>query len=136
MIEQPGRDYCAEALKNAGIKPNGGATSGGDQQQGEPQSKGQTKQEEAWPIMDDAAYHGLAGETARTIDPHSEADPVALLVQELVFFGNVIGNSAHYRVEADHHHANLFVALVGRSAKGRVSARYSRRWINRGSKSG
>jgi Protein of unknown function (DUF3987) len=104
------------------MKPNGGATSRGDQQQGESQSNGQTakfKQEDAWPIMDDAAYYGLAGEIVRTIDPHSEADPVALLVQGLVFFGNVIGNSAHYRVEADHHHANLFAVLVGRSAKGR-----------------
>jgi hypothetical protein len=75
------------------MKPNGGATSRGDQQQGESQSNGQTakfKQEDAWPIMDDAAYYGLAGEIVRTIDPHSEADPVALLVQGLVFFGNVI----------------------------------------------
>ena len=69
--------------------------------------------------MDDAAYYGLAGEIVRTIDPHSEADPIALLVQGLELFGNVIGNSAHYQVEADHHHANLFVVLVGRSAKGR-----------------
>jgi hypothetical protein len=122
MIEQPGRDYCAEALNSAGMKPNGGATSGGGQQRGEPQSNEQTakfKQEDAWPIMDDAAYYGLAGEIVKTIDPHSEADPVALLVQGLVSFGNVIGNSAHYRVEADHHHANLFAVLVGRSAKGR-----------------
>src|ERR1700757_148899 len=119
MIEQPGRDYCADALKSAGMKPNGGATSAGDQQQGEPQSNRQTakfKQEDACPIMNDAAYYGLAGEIVRTIDPHSEADPIALLVQGLELFGNVIGNSAHYQVEADHHHANLFVVLVGRSA--------------------
>jgi hypothetical protein len=104
------------------MKTNGGAMSRSDQQQGESQSNGHTakfKQEDAWPIMDDAAYYGLAGELVRTIDPHSEADPVALLVQGLAFFGNVIGNSAHYRVEADHHHANLFAVLVGRSAKGR-----------------
>jgi Protein of unknown function (DUF3987) len=122
MIEQLGRDYCAEALKSAGMKPNGRASSSGDHQPGEPQSDGQTaklKQEDAWLIMDDAAYYGLAGEIVRTIAPHSEADPVALLVQVLVFFGNEIGNSAHYRVEADHHHANLFSVLVGQSAKGR-----------------
>jgi hypothetical protein len=122
MIEQPGRDYCAEALKSAGMKRNGRANSGGDHQHGEPQSDGQTakfKKEDAWPIMDDAAYYGLAGEIVRTIAPHSEADPVALLDQVLVFFGNEIGNSAHYRVEADHHHANVFSVLVGQSAKGR-----------------
>jgi hypothetical protein len=42
MTEQPGRDYCAEALKSAGMKPNGRARSGGDDQHGEPQSDGQT----------------------------------------------------------------------------------------------
>jgi len=122
MTDQPGRDYCAEALKSAEMKPNGGARSSGDQQQGEPQSDGQTakfKTTEPWPIIDGAAYYGLAGKIVRTIAPHSEADSVALLSQILVFFGNVIGNSARYQVEADHHHANLFVTLVGRSAKGR-----------------
>ena len=42
MSEQPGRDYCAEALESAGMKPNGGAMSGGNHQNGEPQSDGQT----------------------------------------------------------------------------------------------
>jgi hypothetical protein len=42
MTEQPGRDYCAEALKSAGMKPNGRARSGGDDKHGEPQSDGQT----------------------------------------------------------------------------------------------
>jgi len=35
----------------------------------------------AWPVMDDAAYYGIAGDIVRTILPHSEADPVALLSQ-------------------------------------------------------
>lgn len=122
MIEQPGRDYCEEALNSAGMKPNGGTRSSGDHQHRELESDGRTakfKKEDAWPIMDGAAYYGLAGEIVRTIAPHSEADPAALLAQVLGFFGNLIGNSAHYRVEADHHHANLFITLVGRSAKGR-----------------
>jgi hypothetical protein len=46
---------------------------------------------------DDAAYYGLAGDIVRRIEPHTEADPVALLVQILVVFGNVIGRSAHMR---------------------------------------
>jgi hypothetical protein len=73
----------------------------------------------AWPVLDDAAYHGLAGEIVRLLEPHTEADPVGILVQLLATFGNVIGHSPYYLVESDRHHANLFAVLVGTSAKGR-----------------
>jgi hypothetical protein len=74
----------------------------------------------AWPEPPDpAAYHGLAGAIVRTVEPASEADPVALLVQTLVAFGNVIGRKAHFTVEADRHHGNEFAVLVGRSSKAR-----------------
>ena len=73
----------------------------------------------AWPVMDDAAYYGIAGDIVRTILPHSEADPVALLSQTLTMAGNVIGRLPYYQVESDRHRANLFVVLVGASAKGR-----------------
>ena len=72
-----------------------------------------------WPVIDEAAYHGLAGEVMRTIEPHTEADPVAILLQVLTYFGNVVGRGPYYQVESDRHHANLFCVLVGRSAKGR-----------------
>ena len=73
-----------------------------------------------WPDpLDEAAYHGLAGEIVRTIEPHSEADPVAVHVQLLVAFGNVIGRRAYFPVEADRHYGNLFVCLVGNTSKGR-----------------
>jgi hypothetical protein len=75
--------------------------------------------EDVWPSLDDAAYYGLAGDIVKTIAPHTEADPVAVLAQVVVYFGNVIGRSSHYRVEADFHHTNLFCVLVGRSSKGR-----------------
>jgi hypothetical protein len=44
---------------------------------------------------DEAAYYGLAGEIVRRIASRTEADPVALLVQFLVAFGNVINRMAH-----------------------------------------
>jgi hypothetical protein len=72
-----------------------------------------------WPQIDGAAYYGLAGEVVKTIEPHTEADPVAVLLQVLVFAGNVIGRIPYYLVEADRHYPNLFAALVGNSAKGR-----------------
>ncbi|MBE0618111.1 MAG: primase C-terminal domain-containing protein [Proteobacteria bacterium] len=72
-----------------------------------------------WPELPPEVLHGLAGEVVRTIDPHTEADPAAILFQFLVAFGNVIGRSAHFRVEADEHPGNLFAVLLGESAKGR-----------------
>ena len=73
----------------------------------------------AWPDIDEAAYYGIAGDIVRTILPHTEADPVALLLQTLAMAGNVIGRLPYYQVESDHHRANLFTVLVGDSAKGR-----------------
>jgi hypothetical protein len=67
----------------------------------------------------EAAFHGLAGDVVRTIEPHSEADPRAILVQFLVAFGNVIGHKAYFQVEADQHHFNLFVLVAGETAKAR-----------------
>jgi Bifunctional DNA primase/polymerase, N-terminal/Protein of unknown function (DUF3987)/Primase C terminal 1 (PriCT-1) len=73
-----------------------------------------------WPeTPKEEAFHGLAGEIVRVIEPHSEADPVALLVQLLVAFGSAAGRRAHFRVEADRHHANLFAVLIGQTSKGR-----------------
>src|SRR5262245_33397696 len=73
----------------------------------------------AWPEMDAAAYHGVAGDVVHTTEPHSEADPVAILLQFLVCVGNVIGRNPFYQVESDRHHVNLFAALVGTSSKAR-----------------
>ncbi len=73
----------------------------------------------SWPILDEAARYGLAGDVVRTIEPHSEADPVAVLAQFLVAFGSVIGRSAHFTAEADRHYCNLFTVLVGKTAGGR-----------------
>jgi hypothetical protein len=73
-----------------------------------------------WPdAMRPEAFHGLAGELIRAIEPHSEADTAALLLQFLVAFGNVIGRRPHFMAEADLHFTNLFAVIVGRTAKGR-----------------
>lgn len=69
--------------------------------------------------MDGRAYLGLAGEFVRLVDPHTESDPAALLVQFLVAFGNVVGRGPHFVAEADQHHPNLFAVMVGETAKGR-----------------
>jgi hypothetical protein len=75
--------------------------------------------EPEWPELDDAALYGLPGEIVSAMEPHTEADPVALLGSLLCAFGNAIGWGAHFRVGADVHHLNLFCALVGESSKAR-----------------
>lgn len=77
------------------------------------------EQEAPWPVMGEAAFHGVAGEFVRLVEPNTEADPVALLVQLLAMFGSAAGRKAFVKVERTRHHMNEFVVLVGRSAKGR-----------------
>jgi hypothetical protein len=55
----------------------------------------------------------------RTVEPQSEADPVALLVQFLVAFGSAVGRGPHFTAEADRHGVNLGAIFVGETAKGR-----------------
>lgn len=74
----------------------------------------------SWPdAMAQEAFHGLAGDVVRVLEPASEADPAALLLQLLVGFGNMLGRTAHCVVEADLHHCNEFAVGVGRTSKGR-----------------
>ena len=77
-----------------------------------------------WPTLASDALYGLAGEIVTTIEPHSEADPVALLMQFLEYFGVLIGRNAYYQVEATKHYANLNSCLVGATAKGRKGTAY------------
>src|SRR5215469_1277372 len=72
------------------------------------------------------AFHGLAGEIVREIEPRTEADTAAILIQTLVAFGNVIGRGPYYQVEGDRHATNLFAALVGDSSKARKGTSWGR----------
>jgi hypothetical protein len=79
-----------------------------------------------WPtVLQPEASHGLAGELVELIDPHTEADPAALLVQFLIAFGNVIGRSPYFTAGADQHYPNQFAVLVGASSKGRKGSSWS-----------
>jgi hypothetical protein len=114
-FEQPVRDaqtqQSAPLLKPNGAgapmsKPNGRDTDG-------------TPAKPGWPVLGPAAYHGLAGRIVRAIEPNSEADPSALLIQFLAAYGNVIGRGRYCLIGATQHHGRLFVALVGETATGR-----------------
>lgn len=67
----------------------------------------------------EAAYHGILGEIVELLKPHTEADPIGILAQLIVTFGNMIGNKCFVRVDGTKHHANLFLSIVGRSSKSR-----------------
>jgi hypothetical protein len=80
--------------------------------------------EQPWPILDPAAFHGLAGDIVRAIEPISEADPVAVLVQFLATAGCALGRGPYYQVGETRHHPNLFAALCGITSKGRKGTSY------------
>jgi len=69
--------------------------------------------------MDSAAYYGLAGRFVRTVEPHTEAAPEALLLSFLAAFGNLIGPGPHMLVTATKHPGRLSVVLVGMTGSAR-----------------
>lgn len=73
-----------------------------------------------WPApLAETAFCGLAGEFVRLVEPHTEADTAALLFQFLAAMGSIIGRGPHVKIGADKHYANLFMVIVGNSAKAR-----------------
>ncbi len=80
-----------------------------------------------WPEpLAEEAYYGLAGDFVRAVEPQSEADPVAILGQFLVLFGNCAGRSPYYPIEADKHYANLNLVTVGDTSSGRKGVALNR----------
>lgn len=91
------------------------------------QSPGKAIDPHAWPDpLDDAAFHGIAGELTNLLSPQSEADPAAILIQFLAATGNCIGRGPHYLVEGDRHGPQLYVALVGGTGHGRKGTSWGR----------
>jgi hypothetical protein len=73
-----------------------------------------------WPEpLDPAAFHGIAGEIVRAIEPHTEADPAALLIHVLTYAGNALGRGPHAIADGARHGTNLFTCVVGATSKGR-----------------
>lgn len=79
-----------------------------------------------WPTLKPEALYGLAGEAVKTIEPHSEADLTALLVNCLAYFGNVIGDGPHFTVEGIKHSLRIFPVYVGETSKGRKDTSHGR----------
>jgi hypothetical protein len=80
-----------------------------------------------WPDpIHENGFHGVAGDMVRRIAPQTEADPAALLLQFLTAWGSLAGRGPYYLVEADRHHTNIFVAIVGTTSKGRKGTSWGR----------
>src|SRR5262249_10519481 len=74
------------------------------------------------PQMAPEAYYGLAGRIVRAIEPHSEADPVAILMNVLLAIANAVGRGPHALVEKTQHTCGEFAVWSARQRKaGRAS---------------
>ena len=76
-----------------------------------------------WPApLGPPALSGAAGELVKLIEPTTEADPAAVLIQFLVGFGGMVGRGPHVRVDGHQHGANLFAVVVGDTSRARGAA--------------
>ncbi len=78
-----------------------------------------------WPDLEPEAFHRLAGEVVRALDPHTEADPSAVLLTFLASVGSAVGPGPHARVGADQHAARISVAIVGETSRARKGSGWS-----------
>lgn len=79
-----------------------------------------------WPAPPrDEVHHGVVGQVVKIIDPHSEADPIAIGLQLLAATGNAVGRNPHFMVEQTKHHLNLYTVIVGNTAKARKGSSWS-----------
>jgi Protein of unknown function (DUF3987) len=82
-------------------------------------SSTQPASDRKWPTLDPVALYGLTGEVLKVFGPHSESDPVALILQFHIAFGNAIGRGAYVLTESTRHYSNLYGLLIGQSARSR-----------------
>jgi hypothetical protein len=82
-----------------------------------------------WPApLGATAYHGLVGRFTRAVEPHTESDPAAILIQTLVLIGNAMGRGPHFHIEDSRHGTNLHIAVVGNTSLARKGTSLSRAW--------
>lgn len=78
-----------------------------------------------WP--DCPIYNGLLGEIVSLIEPHSEADPVAVFMELLATFGSCVGGGPFYKIGGTYHRSNLFLALCGETSTARKGSAHD--WV-------
>lgn len=71
------------------------------------------------------AFRGVFGDLVAALEPHTEADRVAVLVQAIAALGSVIGRGPFFVADGTQHFTNLFAVLVAASSKGRKGTAWS-----------
>jgi hypothetical protein len=74
---------------------------------------------DAHPELEPVARSGTAGEVLEAVEPHTEADPAAVLANLLVWFGNAVGAGPHMRAGDARHPGRLFAVVVGETSVSR-----------------
>jgi hypothetical protein len=84
----------------------------------------QSNESSLLPVLSEKPLYGLAGEIVRTIEPYTETDNSALLVQLLAGFGCLIGRTAYFQVNDDYHFTKLFAVFVSSSNNDRKGSSF------------
>jgi hypothetical protein len=70
------------------------------------------------PALDEAAYQGLVGRVVRAVEPHTEADPAALVFTFLAAVGAMLDRSAYVLAGDAEHAARIWPLIIGKTAGG------------------
>lgn len=70
-------------------------------------------------FVDPRAFHGVLGRLALQTQRETEADPLAVMMHLLTFFGARVGRGPHFVVSGTRHRLNLFEAIIGTSGSSR-----------------
>jgi hypothetical protein len=82
---------------------------------------------DSWPSpLGPAALQGVVGDLVGAIEPNTEADQAAILIQFLVAFGSLIGKGPHVHVDGHDHGTNLFAVVVGETSRARKGTSWRR----------
>ncbi len=123
----PESDMLTMAKSFRKLYPAGPSTDFNPQAEGAFQPDAQEPEPDTWPRpLDPSALIGIAGDVVRLIEPTTESDPAAILFQFLGMFGSIVGRGPHWIVEDTQHFTNLFVSIVGDTAKARKGTGYDR----------
>ncbi|GGS87561.1 hypothetical protein GCM10010156_52570 [Planobispora rosea] len=74
--------------------------------------------ERPWPTLGEAAFHGLPGRIVKEIDPHTEADPAAMLFTLYSAAGALIGRKPHMYAGGEEHGTRIWPIIIGATAGG------------------
>ena len=79
----------------------------------------------ALPAVDPAAFECVLGRIVRQVEPHTEADPIAVLGSLICAAGVYVGRGPHVRAGDDRHPLLIWPLIVGRTSAGRKGASWA-----------